>query len=289
MENTVLTFTVPSEYDGENAKTFLKKYCKLTTAVIIALKRVELGISRNGELLRTVDTVYENDVIKIKLPQDKNEIMPIKGDLNILYEDAYIVVVDKPPYMPVHPTKVHQQDTLANFLRYYSEKKGEHYTFRAINRLDRDTSGTVVIAKDRYTATSLFKSLDKVYCAVCEGEIRETGTIDKPIKVMEGRSIQRVVSDDGQRAVTHYTPIKWGNNHTLLDIKLETGRTHQIRCHFQSIGHPLAGDDMYFGSLEYIKRQALHCKSVTFVHPITNEAVAVTSQVPKDFLKILNP
>ena len=202
------------------------------------------------------------------------------------FEDEYIIVVNKPPLMPVHPTKIHQVDTLANIISYYMNSKGENYTFRAINRLDRDTSGCVLMAKDRVCANSLPDTVQKEYVAVCEGKIHSSGTVDRPIKVMEGRSIQRVVSDDGQRAVTHYFPILFCNGHTLTKFILETGRTHQIRCHMSSIGHPLSGDDMYGGSLEHISRQALHCYKVTFTHPITNEYIEVVADLPRDICSV---
>ena len=153
--------------------------------------------------------------------------------------------------------------------------------------MDKDTSGLVVIAKDKYTSNSLMNCVNKKYLAVCEGKILKSGTIDKPIKLLEGHTIQRTVASDGIKAVTNYTPLYNDDKHTLLSITLETGRTHQIRCHFSSIGHPLAGDDMYGGSLEYIIRQALHCAEVSFVHPITKEIVIVKSELPKDIEQII--
>lgn len=283
----LITFTVPENCDRIDTKTFLRKYCELSARTLSKLKRTKLGITRNNELLKTTDILSAGDVVVLSLPDDVNEITPIEGKLNILFEDEYIMVVDKPPMMPVHPTKIHQEDTLANIVSFYMREKGEYYTFRAINRLDRDTSGCLLLAKDRYCANSLPNTVSKEYVAVCEGEIKESGTVDKPIKVMEGRSIQRVVADDGARSVTHYFPLMYKNGHTLTRFILETGRTHQIRCHMSSIGHPLAGDDMYFGSLEYISRQALHCRKVSFIHPITSEKIVVESKVPSDMCSVL--
>lgn len=287
MQYKVISFTVPKEYDGDIAKNFLKRYCKISTAALISLKNTELGITRNGKLLKVIDKVYENDVIKIKLAPDKNEIIATKGTLDILYEDDYVIVINKPYNMPVHPTKIHQENTLANFLKYYSDQKGEKYTFRAINRLDKDTSGIVIVAKDRYCAANLGKNIQKTYCAVCEGIIKESGTVDAPIKIKDGHTIEREISPLGQRAVTHFKPIKHSKGHTLLEITLETGRTHQIRCHLASISHPLAGDDMYGGSLRFIKRQALHCRGSTFLHPITNKLININTEIPVEFLNIL--
>lgn len=283
-----IEFIVPDEYSGADAKTFLRRYCKVSARTLSKLKRTNLGITRNNALLKTTDILCKGDVVVLSLPDDINEIVPIVGELDILYEDDHIMVVNKPPLMPVHPTKIHQEDTLANIISYYMQKNGEHYTFRAINRLDRDTSGCLLIAKDRYTAHALPNSVKKEYVAVCEGIIASSGTINRPIKVMEGRSIQRVVSDDGAHAVTHYYPVLTANNHTLTKFVLETGRTHQIRCHMSSISHPLAGDDMYGGSLGFITRQALHCRKISFTHPITNRDVEIVSDLPIDICSVLN-
>lgn len=283
-----LTFIVPDEYDKKDAKTFLRKYCELSARTLSKLKRTYMGITRDGELLKSSDLVNSGDVVKLSMPEDINEIEPVKGELNILYEDEHILVVNKGSMMPVHPTKIHQHDTLANIVCYYMQTNNEYYTFRAVNRLDRDTSGCLLIAKDRYTANLLPKTVKKEYVAVCEGEIYSSGTVNKPIKVMEGRSIQRVTSEDGQYSVTHYFPLMAENNHTLTKFILETGRTHQIRCHMSSIGYPLAGDDMYGGSLEYISRQALHCYKISFTHPVTNEFIEVIADLPRDICSVLD-
>ena len=145
----------------------------------------------------------------------------------------------------------------------------------------------MLVAKDRFTANSIAKTVKKEYIAVCEGEINGSGTVDMPIKVMEGRSIQRVVAVDGAPSVTHYFPLVYKNNHTLTRFILETGRTHQIRCHMSSIGHPLAGDDMYGGSLKLLSRQALHCHKMSFIHPITNQQTEIISSLPCDMCSIL--
>lgn len=282
-----ITFIVPSELNNIDAYTFLRKHCEISARTLSKLKRTNLGITRNGELLKTIDILHSGDIVELAMPDDINEIKPVEGELDILFEDKYILVVNKPPLMPVHPTKIHQEDTLANIISYYMNKNGEHYTFRAINRLDRDTSGCVLLCKDRYTANSLKNSVNKEYVAVCEGEISCSGTVSKGIKVMEGRSIQRVVAEDGAHSVTHYYPLLFKNNHTLTRFVLETGRTHQIRCHMSSLGHSLAGDDMYGGSLLYIKRQALHCYRVSFIHPITKEKIDIKSELPADMCAVL--
>ncbi|MEE3332793.1 MAG: RluA family pseudouridine synthase [Ruminococcus sp.] len=254
--------------------------------MITRLKREKNGIMRNGENIKTIDTLFAGDIIELKLTDEKCNIFPVKGNLNILFEDEYIIAVDKPYNMPVHPTKVHQEDTLANIVAFYQIQKGESYVFRAINRLDKDTSGIVVIAKDKHTAHMLFECIDKTYQAVCEGKVLYPATIRKPLKLLDGHSIQRTASYEGEDSVTRYYPIKVLKNHTFVEFKLETGHTHQIRCHMSGIGHPLAGDDMYGGSLEFINRQALHCGQVSFIHPVTKEKIEIFSELPADISEL---
>ena len=287
MSDKVLRFIVPEDIETIKARTFLRKYCNVSARMIARLKREKDGILREGKILRTIDTLKGGEVVELRLPEDTNSVVAVEGDLNILFEDDHIIIFDKPAGTPVHPTKVHQLNTLANFLSYRQQQTGENYTFRAINRLDKDTSGIVVVAKDKYTAKALFDSIGKIYYAVCEGIIDSAGTIDKPIRLLEGHTIQRTTADDGARSVTHYKPLKIVNNHTLLEVTLETGHTHQIRCHFSSIGHSLAGDDMYGGSREYITRQALHCGSVTFTHLITKEEITIVSELPEDIKRLI--
>lgn len=272
-----------------SVKTFLRRECGLTARSMTLLKQNENGLTRGGVLLRSNEIIRAGDVLTLRLPDDVNEISPVKGELDILYEDDYLLIVNKPPYMPVHPTKVHQLDTLANIVSDYMIGKGERYAFRALNRLDKDTSGVVMIAKDRLTYAIVLPTIRKTYIAVCEGLLDDEGTIDAPIALADDSRIRRCVRADGQRAVTHYTPIDRGAGHTLLQLSLETGRTHQIRCHLSSIGHPLAGDDLYGGSRAFINRQALHCQSVCLTHPFTKEEMFIDTPVPPEFLTLLRP
>lgn len=287
MSSDKLVFTVPDKCSGMSVRNFLRRECDVSARIITLLKREKNGILRDNKNIRTIDIVKSGDIIILNLPEDKNNITPVKGELNILYEDDYLIAIDKPSNMPVHPTKVHQTDTLANILKYIQNKKGESYTFRAVNRLDKDTSGIIIIAKNKYTSTALTNNIKKAYIAVCEGVILHNGIIDRSIKLLEGHTVQRTTADDGKPAVTHYYPVKHNDTHTMLRLSLETGRTHQIRCHMASIGHPLAGDDMYGGSLAFISRQALHCYDVSFIHPITKENINIISNIPKDIEEII--
>lgn len=288
MNEIVLTFTVPEQFNNTQAKWFLRNYCNISARLLTSLKMVPLGITRDGELLRVVDTIYAGDIIKIKLPQDDNKIEPVNLPLDICYEDEHILLLNKPPYMPVHPTHDHIYDTLANGVAYYLKNKNMNISFRAINRLDRDTTGLVLVAKHSYSAANLVKNVKKTYIAVCEGEISESGTVNANIALLPGHTIQRTAGvPDGVYAVTHYKPLLVKNNHTLVEFDLETGRTHQIRVHMSYINHPLAGDDMYGGSLEHITRQALHCQKITFIHPITHKKITVTTELPEDMKNLV--
>lgn len=281
------TFTVSAENDGQTLKTFLRRECGLSARSMTVLKNAGMGIMRGDTQLRARDVVHTGDGVRLIQPPEQCDIAPVSGMPKILFEDDRLLAVDKPAGMPVHPTKVHQLDTLANRVSAYQQERGEGYVFRALNRLDKDTSGCVLIAKDRIGYSLILPTVKKVYIAVCEGCIEAPGTVDAPIALRPDSKIVRCVSDDGDRAVTHYTPIAYGNGHTMCRITLETGRTHQIRCHMSYIGHPLAGDDLYGGGLNLIQRQALHCFQSDFDHPDTGERITLTSTLPDSFSGII--
>lgn len=283
-----LKFNVTEEYDNKKAVIFLKEKCGLSARMITKLKKIPDGMTMNGSLLRTVDYVKSGAVVEIKLPDEDMLIEPTEGELDIVYEDKYFLIVNKPPYMPVHPVKQHQSDTLANIVSYYCINRGESYTFRAINRLDKDTSGIVIIAKDRFCANAMKGKTQKTYFALCHGCLEGSGTISAPIGLLEDSKMVRHILNEGPSAITHYKSVLSSNNYSLLELNLETGRTHQIRCHMASLGHPLLGDDLYGGTLEYIPRQALHCGSVAFVHPVTNNMIEVSADIPDDMKKLIH-
>ena len=275
-----LTFTADKDGTLEN---MLMKDKGISRRTISKLKRTENGITRNGILIRTIDTVKCGDVIVLDIP-DKNLIDPNPDlDVTIAFENERLVVFDKPVGMPVHPSIKHRLDTLGNYFTVlYPEK-----TFRPINRLDRDTSGLCAVAKDAVSASLLQNSIKKTYYAAVTGKITESGVIDAPIAREQESIIKRVVRDDGKKAVTRYKPISIGNRYTLLEIDLETGRTHQIRVHFSYIGHPLAGDELYGGSKDDINEQALHCGKMTIQLPWENNFITVTSPIREDMKRLL--
>lgn len=262
---------------------FLLKEQNISKRMLSRLKRTENGITRNGRLIRTIDTIYPGDEIVLKF-EDSKTLEP-NGNLysDIVFENENIVVFDKPVGMPVHPSIKHQGDTLGNYFSF----KYPNLTFRPVNRLDRDTSGLCIIAKNAFSAAALSGNVDKTYYAVVSGSIEGYGTIDKPIARENESIIKRTVRADGQRAVTHYKTIVSGESYSLVKIHLETGRTHQIRVHFAYIGHPLAGDELYGGSRKDIEFQALHCGQLEFKEPLTGELISLTSPLRKDIKLLL--
>ena len=287
-----LKFIVPQQNDGISVYNFLRAKCGVSYRLIHKLKHVPMGITANGLHIRTIDPLNGGDTVILNIPEDENPTLPVAMPIDIVYEDEHIAVINKPFGMPVHPAREHIADTLANAFSAPLLANGEpNSAFRVINRLDRDTSGLVLTAKNSHAASLLHGHTDKIYYAICQGLLTGNGTIDAPIRVMEGHGIQREVGEGGIRAVTHWRAMKSfsitaqsGQKHglTLLEIHLETGRTHQIRVHFTSLGMPLAGDDMYGGSRDLIGRQALHCGQLHFNHPITGLPMEFTSPLPDD-------
>lgn len=289
-------FKVTSDWDEKTCGDFLR-YCGVSRRLAAKLKRIPDGITLNGSRVRTVDIIHEGDAVAIK--NTNESLLEPNGILTvpIAYEDDSVIVFDKPAGMPVHPSHKHQGDTLGNFFAVMFPA----LTFRPINRLDKDTSGLCAAAKSAYAASLLTGNISKVYAAVTEGvpipkpvgdpliKWYETGSgyrIEAPIGRRSDSVITREVRGDGQRAVTNYTIEKENGKFALLRISLETGRTHQIRVHFSSLGFSLAGDDLYGGSLEYCKRQALHCREMRFVSPFGGE-IFLTSSLPDDMEQLI--
>lgn len=282
-----LTFTVPVEFDGKPAKWFLKDHCSLSTRMITQLKREKEGILMGGEILRTVDKVRAGALVTVKLPDEESPyIEPVEGELEVVFEDEHILVVNKPCDMPVHPVKQHQTDTLANIVVFRARQRGERFVFRAVNRLDRNTSGLVMIAKDRFTVNKLKNNVHKIYYALVHGEMDGSGTVRAPIGLSEDSKIKRHVLSHGVPAITNYEIVFSKKEYSLLKLVLETGKTHQIRCHMAYLGHPLLGDDLYGGGKELIQRQALHCREMSFCHPVTGEKISLETELPDDMKRL---
>lgn len=271
-------------YNGDTTillRDFLKSI-GVSKRLLTKLKREYMGITREGELIRSIDLVYPNDTIVLSI-EDTSFLEPNRSlNVPIAYEDNNIVVFDKSFDMPIHPSIKHQGDTLGNYFAYLYPNT----TFRPVIRLDRNTSGLCIVAKNQRACGMLQKRVNKVYYAIVTGIVDSFGTIDAPIKREDNSIIKRVVAKDGQKSVTHYKRLSYNDKYSLVEVTLETGRTHQIRVHFSYMGHSLAGDDLYGGSLEDINRQALHCGRLIFPNIDTGEMVEVNSNIPMD-MKLL--
>lgn len=231
-----------------------------------------------------------NDVIMIYLDyeEDTFNVKPTKMNLDIVYEDEGILVINKNAGMTVHPSLRHYYNSLSNGVRYYFDKIGLNKKIRPVNRLDKDTSGLVVFAKNEYIQECLIKQMSnnvfkKEYLCIISGRLeKRSGTIKLPIARKERSIIERCVKDDGQVAITHYDVIKEKENYSLVKCILETGRTHQIRVHMSYIGHPLIGDTLYGCKSNLIARQALHCYKLSFINPVSNERINLKCDLPSD-------
>ncbi|WP_099206105.1 RluA family pseudouridine synthase [Scatolibacter rhodanostii] len=281
-----LQFKVPQEYDGNSIKSFLRGYCGLSARLMVKLKRVPLGITRNGLHAKVIEPLTTGDIVTIYIPDDDKKTTPVSIPLTILYEDDDILVIDKLADMPMYPTPGHDCDSLANAVAAYYLAHNLHLAFRPLYRLDKDTTGIVVLAKNAYAAAALSQQIQKKYVAICEGLWEGEGTISQPIRRKEGHRIEREVHPLGEQAITHYHVLSNSFSYSLVEFKLETGRTHQIRVHMSFLGHPLAGDDFYGGSLNHIARQALHCWFMQLIHPVTKEPMIFTSLLPTDMQQL---
>lgn len=272
---------VPQEFDGAQSQDILKNM-GFSRRALIKLKQTG-GLTRGGEVLRTVDVIHAGEVLRVMLSEESGAVPP-NPELcaPAAYEDEDVVVFNKPPYMPVHPSIRHHGDTLANL--FAARYPG--IAFRPINRLDRNTSGLCVCAKNRFAASSLADSLEKVYFAVTDGA-PPGNVISAPIGREGDSIIRRCVTPEGKPAVTHFEPAGGNSRRTLLRVTLETGRTHQIRVHMAYLGFPLCGDEMYGGDMSAIERQALHCGEVSFVQPVTHEIIHVSAPLPEDMAELI--
>lgn len=275
-----IIFKIDDKNSGLMIRDFLRNF-GVSSALLTKLKQDENGIKLNGKFAKAIEVLKSGDNLTVNIKNSGK--MPEKFEcenVKVAYNDEDILVLNKPPLMPVHESRNHRGDTLANVAACYMESD---CAFRAVYRLDRDTSGLVLIAKNELAASKLAGKIKKDYYAVVSGKFEGEGTIDLPIRRVQESIIERGVFDDGERAVTHYEAIKTDGENTLLKLNLETGRTHQIRVHFSHLGAPLLGDTLYGGSCEKINRQALHCKTIYFTHPITHEKITVDCDFPKDF------
>ena len=270
-----------------------------SSANITAIKKMPDNTVIDGSWVHMNRKLESGDLLTVNICEEgsSKKIPPMEMDLDIVYEDEDILVINKPAGLPIHPSLNHYDDSLANGLAYYYESQGKPFIFRCANRLDKDTSGLTVVSKHLISANILStmvknREFHREYYAIVRGYLEpKAGTIDAPIGRISDSIISRQVDfENGEKAVTHYKVINESNGHSLVSIQLETGRTHQIRVHMTSIGHPLVNDPKYGpkkGSPFAIKGQALHSLTLTLTHPVTKEEMTFTAPLPQDMEKIL--
>ncbi|ANC76667.1 RNA pseudouridine synthase [Fictibacillus phosphorivorans] len=293
------TFTFTWYVQNEEAPVLLREYLKTKQISKAALTDIKfhggaLFVNKKEVTVRTL--LNSGDEVTVWFPPEtkSSSMKPEDIPLDIIYEDAHFIAVLKPAGMPTIPSLYQPNGSLASAILNYYQIKDIPSTFHAVNRLDKDTSGIVLIAKHRFAHSLMSKQQkDKVikreYIAFVQGELKdERGTIDRPIARNPESIIERMVSEDGKRSVTHYEKLDFvqNSNFSVVSLRLETGRTHQIRVHMASIGHPLLGDDLYGGTLEMIERQALHSEKTSFIHPFTEERVMLVADLPQDMQQL---
>lgn len=286
------------DFAGETIAAFLIKQ-GWTSQNLKDLRKTSDGIEVNGERVFQNYRLQPEDLLKVRVVEETSseKIVPVKLPFSIVYEDEDIIAVNKPADMPIHPSLRNYENSLANALMDYYAQQDSPFVFRCINRLDRDTSGLTIVAKNSVSAGILGKQmaasvknscipkpLRREYLGIVRGEsVPEHGTIEAPIARKDTSVIERMVDfQSGEHAVTHYEVVKRGHGHTLLKLWLETGRTHQIRVHLKYAGFPLIGDYLYNPDMEYIHRQALHSYRLTFLHPITGQSLQLEAPMPED-------
>ncbi len=281
MNNTPLTYTAGAQDENTFLRDLLASKLLLSHSLVVHLKH-QNKIQVNGQLVHTNYRLQAGDLVTINIDLiEENNIIPESIPLNIVYEDEDFVVVNKPAGMSIHPSRLGGTGTLANAVTYYWQGLGRNTLFRPINRLDKDTSGLVLIGKSQFAHQGIFNQLkqhiiDRRYIALVERSMtRDNGHINQPIARLDDNKRQRTVHPTGQSATTHYQVLDRYPDHTLLSLKLETGRTHQIRVHLSHIGHPISGDLLYGSASPLIKRQALHADRIRFTHPRSGKEVII--------------
>lgn len=292
MDN-LLTFEISYEDEGSKLRDFLKFKCNFSSR-FCRVSAYGKNIFVNGNIVKLSYILRDKDIVKIKLNKEETQnIEPQEIPLDIVYEDQDLIVINKQPFIVVHPTKSHPNNTIANGLIYYFKEKGENCIVRLVNRLDMNTSGLLIVAKNQFSHMALQRDMNeetfkKQYLAIAHGRFKEKkGTIDLPILNNEDNGIRRSIDERGQRSITHYEVIEEYNDAQLVKLTLETGRTHQIRIHLSHMGCPIFGDILYGSEdADYIQRQALHAFKLQFPHPRDNRIIELESDLPTD-MKIL--
>ena len=283
-----LTYQVKT--NEQTINQILQNELQISSRLLYKLIKMQ-KILLNNKICDTRSITNAGDIITIDFnyEEDNSNIVPTQMNLDIVFEDDWLLIINKPVGIAVHPSILHYSDSLCNGIRFYFDKIGLKKKVRPVNRLDLNTSGLVVFAKCEYIQECLIFQMKchkfkKEYLAICNGIFdKKSGTISLPIARKENSIIERCISENGQPSTTHYEVIKEFNNYSLVKCILETGRTHQIRVHMAAIGHPLIGDDLYGSISDLIDRQALHCYNLQFVHPVNNNVLNFYGELPIDF------
>lgn len=291
-----LEYKIDKEHDHVKLREFLTHIKKLSGRLIKGAAR-DGRITVNSKVVKLNYILECDDIVHVDVDKEEDQnIEPQKMYIDVVYEDDDMVIVNKPANMVVHPTKSHPDGTLSNGLLYYFREKGEGCIVRLVSRLDMDTSGLIIIAKNQFSHMALSRNIkgkdfQKSYLAVVHGNMENSkGTIDLPIYWDKDKGIKRTVDDRGQQSITDYEVIERYSKGDLVKLTLRTGRTHQIRVHLSHLGYPIFGDALYGtgDDAEYISRQALHAYKLSFKHPRTGNMINIESQIPEDIMELIN-
>lgn len=293
--NRNIDYIIDEDSAGLRVEQFLRRK-RYSGQNLSEIKRMPKSILVNGVHYYMRQELSTGDHLQVRICETKNseKIPPTNLPLDIIYEDEDLLVLNKPAGMPIHPSLNNYTNSMANALAYYFQSQGKPFIFRCCNRLDRDTSGLTIVSKHLVSGSILsdmtkYREVHREYLAIARGSVTPSeGTIQAPLGRKEGTIIERTVDwEHGEDAVTHYKVVKEANGHSLVSLRLETGRTHQIRIHMKYLGYPLIGDYLYNPVMEYMTRQALHSHHMKFTHPITGEHMSFTAPLPEDMARVM--
>ena len=293
--NRNIDYIIDEDSAGLRVEQFLRRK-RYSGQNLSEIKRMPKSILVNGVHYYMRQELSTGDHLQVRICETQNseKIPPTKLALNIIYEDEDLLVLNKPAGMPIHPSLNNYTNSIANALAYYFQSQGKPFIFRCCNRLDRDTSGLTIVSKHLVSGSILsdmtkYRKVHREYLAIVRGSVTPSeGTIQAPLGRKDGTIIERTVDwEHGEDAVTHYKVVKEANGHSLVSLRLETGRTHQIRIHMKYLGYPLIGDYLYNPDMEYMTRQALHSHHMEFTHPITGEHMSFTAPLPEDMARVM--
>ena len=293
--NRNIDYIIDEDSSGLRVEQFLRRK-RYSGQNLSEIKRMPKSILVNGVHYYMRQELSTGDHLQVRICETQNseKIPPTKLPLDIIYEDEDLLVLNKPAGMPIHPSLNNYTNSIANALAYYFQSQGKPFIFRCCNRLDRDTSGLTIVSKHLVSGSILsdmtkYREVHREYLAIARGSVTPSeGTIQAPLGRKEGTIIERTVDwEHGEDAVTHYKVVKEANGHSLVSLRLETGRTHQIRIHMKHLGYPLIGDYLYNPDMEYMTRQALHSHHMEFTHPITGEHMSFTAPLPEDMARVM--